>query len=174
MKNQWLMINQLDRQFKEWQILKHKSGKPRAGWIKTLRVALCMSTEQLANRLGLKRGRINQLEHAEIHDAITLRTLKKAANALGCEVIYAIVPKGNSTLETIIKNRANQVAKERVSQVAHTMSLEAQSVDAKTLNLQKDMLAKSLVENLNKKLWETSDAQADALKTLITTLKKKK
>lgn len=155
MKNQWLTINQLDRQLKEWQAIKNKYGQPRAGWIKTLRVALGMSVEQLANRLGLTRGRITQLENAEINDAVTLRTLKEAANALGCELIYAIVPKGNSTLESILKTRANQVAQERIAQVAHTMSLEAQSVDSHILKIQKDELTKSLIEHLNKKLWET-------------------
>jgi predicted DNA-binding mobile mystery protein A len=155
MKNQWLTINQLDRQLKEWQTVKNKYGQPRAGWIKTLRVALSMSAEQLANRLGLTRGRINQLENAEIHDAATLRALKEAANALGCELIYAIVPKGNSTLENIIKNRASEVAQERIAQVAHSMSLEAQSVDTNTLKIQKDELTKSLAEHLNKKLWES-------------------
>ncbi len=170
MKNQWLVIKQLDRQLKEWQTINQKYGKPKAGWVKTLRVALSISAEQLANRLGLTRGRINQLENAEIHDAVTLRALKEAANALGCELIYAIVPKDHSTLETIIKTRANQIAKERVAQVAHSMSLEAQSVDVNTLNV--DALARSLAEHLNKKFWETPNQVGN--KKLIMKLKKKK
>ena len=173
------MINQLDRQLKEWQEVRNKQGKPRAGWIKTLRIALNMSVEQFASRLGLTRGRINQLENAEVHNAVTLRTLKEAANALGCELIYAIVPKGNSSLEDIIKTQAKQVAKERVARVAHTMSLEAQSVDANALKTQQDELTKSLIEHLNKKLWATPDQvnikkQAASLEKLIENLKKKK
>lgn len=181
MKSQWLMIKQLDRQLREWQAIKNKYGKPRAGWVKTLRVALSMSAEQLANRLGLTRGRINQLENAEAHSAVTLRALEETANALGCELVYAIVPKGNSSLEDIIQTRAVQVAKEQVAQVAHTMSLEAQSVDTDALKIQKDELAKSLMEHLNKKLWKTPDTfnkkhnkQADLLQKLIENLQKKK
>jgi predicted DNA-binding mobile mystery protein A len=176
MKNQWLAIRQLDRQLKEWQMLNKKYDKPRAGWIKTLRVALIMSAEQFANRLGLTRGRVNQLENAEIHDAVTLRTLKEAANALGCELIYAIVPKGNSTLEDIIKTRAEQIAKERVARVAHSMSLEAQTVDADTLKIQKEELTKNLIEHLNKKFWATgrSNKKTDLRQKLIDNLKKKK
>ncbi len=174
MKNQWLAITQLDEQLKEWQALNNKYGKPRAGWIKTLRVALCMSATQLANRLGLTRGRINQLENAEINDAVTLRALKEAANAMGCELIYAMVPQDNSTLEGIIKTRANQVAKEQVAQVAHSMALEAQSVDPDMLNIQKDMLAKNLIEHQIKKIWEIPNAQADLLQKLITILQRKK
>lgn len=179
MKNQWLTINQLDRQLKEWQAVSQKYGKPRAGWIKTLRVALSMSAEQFANRLGLTRGRVNQLENAESHNAITLRSLNEAANALGCELVYAIVPKSNSTLKDIIKTRAEQVAKERVANVAHSMSLEAQSIDPSNLKIYENELTQSLMEHLNKKLWTTSDnkkqkKQADLLQKLIENLQKKK
>lgn len=154
MNNQWLTIRQLDKQLNEWQLISRRYSKPRAGWIKTLRTALSMSAEQFANRLGLSRARINQMENAETHDAITLRTLREAADALGCELVYAVVPKGNSTLETIIKTRAEEIAKERVTRVAHSMSLEAQSVDVNILKKQEEELARSIVEHLNKKFWE--------------------
>jgi predicted DNA-binding mobile mystery protein A len=184
MNNRWLTIKQLDRQLKEWQSVSKKYGMPRAGWIKTLRVALSMTAEQLAGRLGLTRSRITQLEKAEIHDAVTLRALKGAANAMGCKLVYAIVPKGNSTLENIIKTRAEQLAKETVARVAHSMSLEAQSVDTDILKYQKEELAKNLMEHLNKKFWAkqeiTDDKQKnnkekeDMLKKLIVNLQKKK
>jgi predicted DNA-binding mobile mystery protein A len=174
MKNQWLTIHQLDRQLKEWQVIRNKYGKPRAGWVKTIRVALSMSAEQLATRLGLTRGRITQLENAETQNAVTLRTLEEAANALGCELIYAIVPKGNSTLEGILKTRAEQIAKERVAQVAHTMSLEEQSVDANNLEIQENELTETLMRHLNKKLWSELKRQTDSRKKLIKNLQKKK
>jgi predicted DNA-binding mobile mystery protein A len=174
MKNQWLTIRQLDNQLKEWQAVGKKYGKPRAGWIKTLRVALSMSAEQFAERLGLTRGRINQLENAEIHNSVTLRTLKDAANALGCELIYAIVPKGSSTLEEIIKKRAEEIAKERVARVAHSMSLEEQTVDVDTLKFQKDELAKRLMEHLNKKFWAESDEINSLAETISREMQKNK
>lgn len=172
MNSHWLMIKQLDRQLKEWKSVSKKYGRPRAGWVKTLRVALSMSIGQLASRLGLTRARIAQLENAEIHDAVTLRTLREAANAMECEFVYAIVPKGDSTLEDIIKTRAEQVAKERIVRVAHTMSLEAQSVDSNTLKNQKDALAKSLMEHLNKKFWATLESQKENKKQADNLLKK--
>ena len=153
MNNHWLAIKQLDKQLKEWRAISSKYGRPRAGWVKTLRVALSMSTEQLASRLGLSRARIVQLENAEIHDAVTLRTLKEAANAMECEFVYAIVPKGNLTLESIIKTRAKMIADERIDRVAHSMALEEQALDANTLKNQKDELVRSLIGHLNKKFW---------------------
>lgn len=178
MNKQWLTIKQLDSQLKEWKIVSNKYGKARDGWIKTVRMALCMSREQLAQRLGLTRARINQLENAEVHDAVTLRSLRDAADALGCELIYAIVPKGNSTLENIIKARAEQITNETIASVAHSMSLEQQSINNDYLNNQKKSLAKNLVDNLNKKIWTSSvqpdRKKRDSHKKLIEHLQKKK
>lgn len=180
MNNRWLTIKQLDRQLKEWQVVSNKYGRPRAGWVKTLRVALSMTAEQLAKRLGLTRSRITQLENAELRDAVTLRTLKEVANAMGCEFVYAIVPKGKSTLENIIKTRAEQIAKKRIAGIAHSMSLEAQTVDADSLENQKEELAKNLMQHLNKKFWSEIEfptiktKQEELLKKLIENLKKKK
>lgn len=162
------MIKQLDKQLKAWRVVSEKYGTPRVGWIKTLRVALSMTAEQLAKRLGLTRSRIKQLENAEIHGAVTLRTLKETANAMGCELIYAIVPKGNSTLESIIKRQAEQIANERVTRVAHTMALEDQAVDVDTLKNQKEELARNLIEHLNKKFWATLETSPDKKKEEIS------
>lgn len=157
MYNQWLIINQLDRQLKEWQSVSKKFGRPRSGWVKTIRIALSMSIDQLANRLGLSRARVAQLENAEINDAVTLRTLREAAGAMECEFVYAFIPKGDSTLEDIIRARAEQIAEERIARVAHSMSLEDQTVNVTILKNQKEDLTKNLLNHLNKKFWASEN-----------------
>lgn len=154
MNTQWLTIKQLDQQLKEWRELSDQSQRPRLGWVKTLRTALNMSAMQIAKSLGVKRGRITQLENAEVTGGVTVRALKAAADAMGCEFVYAIVPKNFSTLEEMIKARAKKVAEERVASVAHSMALESQTVDAQYLQQQRDELTKSLIENFNKSLWD--------------------
>jgi predicted DNA-binding mobile mystery protein A len=153
MKNQWVMIKQLDRQFKNWQEISRQYKRPKPGWVKTLRVALNMTGTQLANRIGVKGGRIHQLEQAEAHGVVTLQTLEKVAEALDCELIYAIIPKNGLTLEDIIKNKAEQIANEKINMIAHTMSLEAQSLNKELLAEQKNELAKQLAEQISKSLW---------------------
>jgi predicted DNA-binding mobile mystery protein A len=172
MKNQWLTINQVDRQLREWQAVKNKYGKPKVGWIKTLRTALGMSAEQLADRLGLTRGRVVQLETSESHNTVTLKTLNEAANALGCELVYAIVPKRNATLKDLIDKKAEQVSKDQVARVAHTMSLEAQTVDADSLKIQQEMLKENLKKQLGKKLWELPNNPNKLAKTVYEQLLK--
>ena len=157
MNNQWLTIKQLDRQLHEWQSLGQKYPRPRAGWVKTLRQGLGMTAEQLAERLGLARKRIVQLEKAETQDAITLRTLKRAAEAMDCELVYALVPKASlrsKTLADIVKTQATELAAATVANVAHSMSLEQQSVEKSRQQKQKQELTKTLLEGSLKKIWQ--------------------
>lgn len=174
MKSRWLAVRQLDRQLQEWQTVSQKYDRPRLGWIKTLREILGMSAEQLADRLGVMRGRISQLEHAEVQDAVTLRSMKEAADAMGCEFVYAIVPKGTTSLEGIIKTRVEYVAAERMAAVAHSMSLEDQGVNESQLKFQKEELVKNIAEHLNKQLWKDSGkSRSDLVKKLADMLNKK-
>ncbi len=154
MNSRWLTIKQLDKQLNDWQTVSYQYPRPKVGWVKTIRSALTMSVEQLASRLGLSRGRIAQLESAEIDDAVTLHTLKKVAEAMDCEFVYAIVPKRMTTIESIIHKQAELVANHRVDRTAHTMSLESQSVASDYLKKQKEELTKKLIDHLDKKLWK--------------------
>jgi predicted DNA-binding mobile mystery protein A len=63
--------------------------RPPRGWIKAIREALGMTTAQLAERLGVSQPRVAQLEKSEAEDSITLRTLRRAAESLGCTLVYA-------------------------------------------------------------------------------------
>ena len=148
-----LAIKQLDKQVRAWKLVAEKYPRPSVGWVKAVRTALSMTTEQLAKRLYLSRSRMSQLEDAEVNDATTLRALREVADAMECELVYAIVPKGTKSLESIIETKANELADERVERVGHSMSLEAQSVEPETLKSQKKELAKNLFEHPNKKLW---------------------
>jgi predicted DNA-binding mobile mystery protein A len=68
-----------------------------------------------------------QLEKAEAEDRITLKSLRAAANALGCDLVYALVPKGE-TLGGLVEERARAQAKRQVLSVEHSMALEDQAV----------------------------------------------
>ena len=169
MNTKWLAVHQLDNQLFEWQVVSKKYNRPPAGWVKTIRRAIGMSVEQLAERLGVKRARVAQLENAEPHDAVTLRTLRAAADAMGCELVYAIIPKDSSTLHNIIKNRAMLIAKAQIENVADTMTLEAQSVEPEFLEKQKNARIKALMDRIGKSLW----AHEGLNKTLSEALDKK-
>jgi predicted DNA-binding mobile mystery protein A len=103
--------------------------QPNAGWIRSIRMALGMSSKQLAERMHVKPPRITELEKAEMHGNVTLKSLQRAAEAMGCEVVYALVPKGD--LESIVKSQAQKAAQRNLENVAHTMRLERQGLSEK-------------------------------------------
>src|ERR1700733_811069 len=102
---------------------------PVRGWIKAIRLALGMSSAQLAERLRIKQPSLVALEQSEAKGSIELATLRRAAAALDCTLVYALVP--NKPLETTLRDRARAFGRRRRGPVEHSMLLEDQKVTAK-------------------------------------------
>jgi predicted DNA-binding mobile mystery protein A len=100
-------------------------AKPPKGWIRTIREGLGMPAIYLAKRLNVAQSTIKRYEEAEARGAISLKTLQRVADALGCELKYAIVPK--IPLPQMIQDQALVVAQDRIKAISHTMALEDQS-----------------------------------------------
>ena len=114
----------LDRHFEEWQPLRGLARPPR-GWVRAVREALGMSAAVLAARLGTTPGAVTRLEQSEAADRIQLDTLRRAADALGCDLVYLLVPR--RPLQSVVRERARELAHEQVAAVEQTMRLEGQA-----------------------------------------------
>ena len=126
--------------------------RPPRGWIKAIRESLGMTTAQLAGRIGVSQPRVVEIEKAEKTGAITLDTLERAARALGCRLVYTLVPK--KPFEEMVEDRARQVARARLQSTAHSMALEAQAVSAEDEKQQLQILVRKLVEKSGSELWK--------------------
>jgi len=128
---------------------KSKSIKvPKLGWIKMVRGALSMSGASLARKLGVHRSTLHSLENAESDGSITIKKLKAAADSMGCELIYAIVPikiqdNTNQTIDNLIINQAKMKAHKIVLKTNEHMALEGQE-------LKNDALIKEVKRKINK------------------------
>jgi len=142
---------QLDKRLSSMQNMELFMRPPR-GWLKAIREALGMTTAQLGRRLGVVQSRVVAIEQAEAKGTITLNSLEKAAQALDCRLIYALMPR--QPLEDIVEQRASLLAKSRLKSTGHTMTLEAQGVDATDESEQLKRLIRQLVEKSGSKLWE--------------------
>src|SRR5947209_1465370 len=120
-----LRLQQLSRSQTVFQAAKAEV-RPQQGWLRAIREALGMSVAQVAQRMGVTRGRILEFEKAEADDRITLGSLKRVAEAMNCEVIYSIVPK-SGTFTELAEQRAREEASKRVLSVEHNMALENQA-----------------------------------------------
>jgi predicted DNA-binding mobile mystery protein A len=119
--------------------------RPAQGWIRAIRTALGMSTKQMAQRMGVTQSRVSQLEHAEADDSIHLGTLRRAAEALGCELHYVFVPA--APLQDAVRQQARAKAHALVGGATHTMRLEDQEPDASVVAAQIDEIADDLVDS---------------------------
>jgi predicted DNA-binding mobile mystery protein A len=113
---------------------------PVRGWIKAVREALGITTAQLAIRMRIKQPSIIDLERSELKGSIELATLRRAAEALDCTLIYALVP--NKPLETTVRDRAREFAQRRLEPVRHSMLLEDQTVAEKRADASIDQIVR--------------------------------
>lgn len=113
----------LDGHFEEWQPLRALAHPPR-GWVRAVREALGLSTAALAARLGITAGAVTRLEQSETADRIGLATLRRAADAVGCDLVYLLVPR--QPLGEVVRERARELAHEQAAAAEQTMLLEGQ------------------------------------------------
>jgi len=144
-------IRHLDKRFAALRPLT-RSTRPPKGWLRAIRDALGMTTAQFAQRLGVSQPRIVELEQSEASGGVTLNTLQRAAEALGCRLVYALVPE--RPLAETVRERADLIAERHLASVEHTMRLEDQAVRNKTAGQE---LRRRMIDDLLRRparLWD--------------------
>ena len=117
-----LRLSQLDRSLHDMRTL---PPRPASGWIASIREALGVTLGQIGKQIGSSRQAVQQLEKAEATDRITLGALRRAAEAMGCELVYALVAK-SGTFTALAERPVRDSAARDVKSVVHTMMLEDQ------------------------------------------------
>lgn len=129
-----------------------KLEPPEDGWIRTIRTALGMSAAQLGRRLGVSQQAVADLEHRERSGAISISTLARVADALGCDVSVTLVPR--TSLEETVRAQAEAKAREERNRVVHTMRLEGQGEGVEAVLDQRAATDAWMTTNMAK-LWDT-------------------
>jgi predicted DNA-binding mobile mystery protein A len=122
-----LRSRQIDRALSPIAVAAKHLRRPSRGWIRAIRESAGITGSELARSLGTSRQAASVLEKLEAEDRITLRTLRSAANALDCDLVYALIPR-NGKVSDLEANRAKRRATEAVNAVEHSMALEDQAV----------------------------------------------
>lgn len=113
---------------------------PQGGWIKSIRQALGMTQAELAAILGVNQKSVYHMESSEVLRKIQLDSLERAAEALDCDLVYALLPR--KSLQSRYEAQAQKLAREQIASVERNMLLEAQNVN----------FSKSEIEELTQKL----------------------
>lgn len=67
---------------------------PKKGWIRTIREAFLLSSNELAERMGISYQSVLKFEKKELKGEVTMKKMQELADALDCEFVYYMVPKG--------------------------------------------------------------------------------
>ena len=149
-KHRRTMRDQLDNTFA--QLSRVKSLQPPVkGWLRSIREALGMSGKQLGERLKVSQPRVVQMEKDELSGALTLKTMRQAAEAMDCQFVYAIVPR--TSLEGTVRKQARKVASKRLSRTSHTMLLEDQKVSNDEQQKMLEEKVEDLIRNIPNDFW---------------------
>ena len=141
-----MQIRALDKKTSELKPFIHVV--PRGcSWISIVREAIGMTAVQLAARLGVSQPRVTKMEANE--ENLKLSTLKRVAEALGCEFVYYFKPK--TSFQNLVEEQARKKAVEILQGVNLNMALEQQ--DISTDEALDDMI-NDLINNRTKQIWD--------------------
>lgn len=136
------------------------SGKadalPNKGWIRVVREVLGISLKQLADRIGVNHSTVAEYEQREAKGTITLNSLRKAAEALDCELTYALAPK-NGDFEDLRERQARLAAERMVERTSRSMELEDQEVSNKEKEEQIEELKRELLHEWDNSIWDVTE-----------------
>ncbi len=126
--------------------------RPPRGWLRAIRDALGLTTKQFAKRLGVSQPRVVALEKGEMEETVTLASLRRAAEALDCRLVYAFVP--DRPLVETLRARVEEVADAQMARLHHTMRLENQALTITDQRRQRENLIDALFRGSPRRLWD--------------------
>lgn len=135
-------FNQINRRLESIRDIKEKASV-RDGWIKYMRSALGLTLSDLGKLASLSPASVAQAERREVEGQVSMSTLKKMAEAMDCELVYAIVPK--KEIKSLIHDRALEKARKSLSIADLHMKLENQEVEGNK-DERIERLAKKFIE----------------------------
>src|SRR5664279_1873148 len=94
------------------------------GWLRTVG----MPAVEAARQIGVVTREIFRRERAEARGLIELQTLRRAAESLGCELVYGLVPK-----EGTLASRAAGIEAGREQKQAETRARKLQKAKEKRI-----------------------------------------
>ncbi len=120
--------------------------------MRVIRESLSMTRSQFAKRLGIARPNTYKLEADEVSESVSLARLSRAADALDCRLVYALIPK--ISLEETVKRQAFEQAKRRLERVNVSQSLEASALSDDSISQQIHDIAMELIVERPHSLWD--------------------
>jgi transcriptional regulator with XRE-family HTH domain len=89
--------------------------RPPEGWLRAMRLAVGVPAQQIADQMGFTPRMVFQTERAEQRRNISLERLERMARAVGCDLVYGLVP-----WERSLEDRAMELVEREVWRKRYT------------------------------------------------------
>lgn len=111
-------------------ILPYLQLRASGTWLAKARSALLLSVHGIARRMGVTQAAYREMERAEQEGNLSLGDLRKCAEAMGCELIYAIRPKKRTVFSQVVwRAIADEIAAVQPDRVALDALIKAKLAD---------------------------------------------
>ena len=128
---------------------------PADGWLRSIRLALGMTTRQAAQRAGVQQSTWVGAEQREAAGTISLGQLRRFGAALGCRLVPDV------PLRQKLDQRAGVLAMQKVTSVAHSMALEPHRADDTYTRMQIDERKHELLRGRRSRLWVVPPSESE-------------
>ena len=99
-----LARRKLDKELKYYQWA-GREKKPTQGLLRAVRHALGVPVAEMLRKLEMSPSVLFRLEQSERRGTISLKGAGRVAQAMGCQLVYAVVPRDGKTLEDLAEKR---------------------------------------------------------------------
>ncbi len=82
-----------------------KDKNPTGGLLRVVRQALGIPVAEIAGKMRVNRSVVFEIEAGEKKCTVSLNSMLRVAAAMGCKVVYGIVPEDGRTLEELAEER---------------------------------------------------------------------
>ncbi|MGD0938624.1 MAG: hypothetical protein ABR905_02850 [Terracidiphilus sp.] len=92
-------LREVDETAMAFRVARRASAGLQRDWLRAVRLAVGVPGMEVAGRMGVVLSALYRMECAERSGAIRLETLRRAAEALGCDLVYGLTPKQGTVTE---------------------------------------------------------------------------
>ena len=99
-----VLLKKMDKEMRHYR-LAAREEKPTNELLRMVRKVLRVPMKEMAEKMGIVESALFQMEEREGRGSITMRSLGRMAGAMGCKLVYGVVPLNGKTLEELAEER---------------------------------------------------------------------
>jgi predicted DNA-binding mobile mystery protein A len=122
-----IILDGLEANSQALNAVRPAAAVPARGWLRAVREAVGLTQSEAAMKAGIKRQSFSQFETSEARGAISIESMRRAAGALDCELVYFIIPREGVASTFAGLAQLHDPLKRHLGATEHSMRLKGPS-----------------------------------------------